>query len=218
MPHWHVRRFMTRSSWPPLVRPADDLSKLDFNLLVSTLPLVLRRARQEVVARLRELTDAAPDAIQPLARGILAVKVTIDPRELVQRLRALAEREPRAFRYTLKWVPVDRWARPELAAMKDAAAQLRSRIGSNETWRLTVERRADTTLLDASQIIRSLAELIDAKVDLRHPDKVVLVQLFNDRVAFSVVAPSETFSVVKMLAARPPQVLAPNPSDGTRGG
>jgi hypothetical protein len=51
-----------------------------------------------------------------------------------------------------------------------------------------------------------------------HPDKVLLVQLFDDWVAFSVVAPSETFSVVKVRAARPPQALAPNPADETLGG
>lgn len=203
---------------PLIARPADDLLEPNFNLLVSTLPLAPGRARREVVARLRKLTDAAPDVMHTLARGILAVKVAIDPREVVQGLRALCEREPRAFRYTLKWVPVDRWARPELPVMKKAVEQLRSRIGPNETWRITVERRTDTTLLDPNQVIRSLAELIDAKVDLSHPDKVLLIQLFDDWVAFSVVAPSETFSVVKVLAVRPAQALAPNPVDETRGG
>lgn len=176
------------------------------------------RARQEVVARLRKLTDTKPDVIQALGRGILAVKVAIDPREVVQRLRALCEREPRAFRYTVKWVPVDRWARFELPAMRAAVAQLRNRIGPNETWRMTVERRADTPRLDPKQLIRSLAELIDAKVDLNHPDKVVLVQLFDDWVAFSVLAPSEMFSVIKVLAARPAQTPAPSPGNQTLDG
>jgi tRNA acetyltransferase TAN1 len=143
------------------------------------------------------------------------VKVALDPREVVQRLQALCERDPHAFRYTLKWVPVDRWTRPELPSMKQAVAHLRNRIGPNETWRMTVERRTDMTVLDPNEVIRSLAELIDARVDLSHPDKVVVVQLFDDCVAFSVVAPSETFSVVKVLAARPPHALAPKPADKT---
>jgi hypothetical protein len=50
------------------------------------------------------------------------------------------------------------------------------------------------------------------------PDKVLLVQLFDDWVAFAVVAPGETFSVVKVLAARPAQAHAPTPSDETPGG
>ena len=183
---------------PLIAGPAGDLEAPEFNLLVSTYPFALGRARREIVARLREVADVEPDAMPAMARGMLAVRATLDPREVVQRLRALCEQRPRAFRYTLKWVPVDRWARPELPAMKEAVAQLRQRIGPNETWRMTVERRTDATGLDPSQLIRSLAELIDAKVDLGHPGKIVLVQLFADWVAFSVVAPSEMFSVVKM--------------------
>jgi len=200
---------------PLIARRADEVMAPDFNLLVSTLPLSPGRARREVIARLRALTGAAPDVTQALARGILAVKVALDPREVVQRLRALCARDPRAFRYTLKWVPVDRWARAELPAMKAAVAQLRSRIGASETWRMTVERRTDTSRLDRTEIIRSLADLIDSRVDLSHPDKVVLVQLFDDWVAFSVVAPSETFSVIKELAAPSPRTVEPGPRDET---
>ncbi len=206
------------ASFVPLIAgPVAGPLAPDFNLLVSTLPLAPGRARREVVTRLRKLTGIAPEVPQILARGILAVRVTRDPREVVPRLRALCERDPRAFRYTLKWVPVDRWTRPELGAMKEAVVALRSRIGPNETWRMSIERRTDTMPLDPSQLIRSLAALIEARVDLGHPDKILLVQVFDDWVAFSLVAPAETFSVVKTLGARPPQALTPHRADETPG-
>jgi protein-L-isoaspartate(D-aspartate) O-methyltransferase len=182
---------------PLIAGPGAELLEPDFNLLVSTHPFAPGRARREIADRLGRVTDAAPEAIANLARGIFAVKVALDPREVVRRLRALCERQPRAFHYTLKWVPVDRWARTELPAMKEAVAQLRQRIGPNETWRMTVERRTVTPSVDPRWLVRSLAEFIDAKVDLGHPDKVVLAQLFDSRVAFSIVAPDEVFSVVK---------------------
>ena len=143
-----------------------------------------------------------------MARGILAVKTALDAREAVRRLREVCERDPRAFRYTVKWVPVDRWARPELPALKEAIAELRQKIAAGETWRMTVERRAATTPLDPSEVVRSLAAPIDARVDLTHPDKIVLVQLFDHRVSFSIVAPSEMLSVAKVLAAAPPASTA----------
>lgn len=99
---------------------------------------------------------------QTAARGILAVKVVLDPRQVVRELRALCERQPGAFRYTLKWVPVDRWTRPELPAMKAAVAQLRASIGPNE-------------------VIRSLAALVDARVDLCHPDKLLVFSVARAR-------------------------------------
>jgi tRNA(Ser,Leu) C12 N-acetylase TAN1 len=195
----------------PLIAGPAGVAAPDFNLLVSTLPLAPGRARREIIARLRALTGAAPEAVQPLARGILAAKAVLDPRQVVQRLRALCARDPRAFRYTLKWVPVDRWARRDLAAMKAAVTQLRGRIGSGETWRMSIEARTGMTQVDRREIIRALAELVDARVDLAHPDKVVLVQVFDDWVAVSVVAPSEIFSLVKALAAPAPPAAAPGP-------
>jgi protein-L-isoaspartate(D-aspartate) O-methyltransferase len=186
---------------PLIADRVGDVVAPDFNLLVSTLPLAPGAARREVIALLRTLTGVAPDVMAFLARGMVAVKVALDPRELVQRLHALGERDPGVFRFTLKWVPIDRWARRDIPAMKEALTHLRSRIGPNETWRMTVERRTETTRLDRTEVIRSLAKLIDAKVDLANPDKVVLVQAFDDWVAFSIVAPREMFSVVKARSA-----------------
>jgi protein-L-isoaspartate(D-aspartate) O-methyltransferase len=203
---------------PLIAGPSGDVREPDFNLLVSAHPLAAGRARREIAARLRTLTDTAPEIMHTSARGILAVRVAIDPREVVQQLRALCQRQPGAFRYTLRWVPVDRWTRRELPAMREAIAQLRRRIGPNETWRMTVERRTDTTGLEPGQVIRSLAELIDARVELSRPDKIVLVQLFDDWVSFSIVATNETFSVVKLRAAQPRQVIAPPPADERRSG
>jgi protein-L-isoaspartate(D-aspartate) O-methyltransferase len=195
---------------------AGEVPESDFNLLVSTLPLAPGRARREIVMRVRELTGSAPDVIEPMARGILAVKIALDAREAVHRLRELCVRNPRAFRYTVKWVPVDRWARPELPAMKEAIAELRQKIAPGETWRMTVARRAGSTRLDPTEVITSLATLIDARVDLNHPDKIVLVQLFDHRVSCSIVAPSEMLSVATVLAAaRPAPAAAPTTQEQT---
>jgi protein-L-isoaspartate(D-aspartate) O-methyltransferase len=201
---------------PLIAGPDGDRRGSDGNLLVSVHPFALDRARREIVLRLRALTGVPAEIIRTPARGLLAVRVALDPREVVRRLRGLCERRPGAFRYTRRWVPVDCWTRPELAAMREAITRLRRRIGPDETWRMTVERRTDTTGLEPGQVIRSLAALIDARVDLRHPDRIVLVQLFDDRVAFSVVAPGETFSPVRTRAARRALVPAPPPPDDAR--
>lgn len=189
---------------PLIAGPTGAFRVPDFNLLVSTLPLAARRARREVEARMRSLTGEAPEAMEVLSRGMLAVRVVTDPREVVARLRALGEREPQAFRFTRRWVPVDVWTRPELPAMKEAVARLRSRIGPDETWRMTVERRSAAAAPATAEVIRALAELIDAPVNLDAPNWILLVQLFADRVALSIVAPHEVFSVAKLPASRAP--------------
>jgi hypothetical protein len=46
-------------------------------------------------------------------------------------------------------------------------------------------------------MITALAGVIDARVDLSRPDRILLVEIFDDRVALAVLTPSEEFSVVK---------------------
>ncbi|HSF04989.1 MAG TPA: hypothetical protein VLG10_04290 [Methylomirabilota bacterium] len=71
---------------------------------------------------------------------------------------------------------------------------------------MTVAKRAAAGL-DPNVVIQALAALIPARVDLTHAHKILRVELFDDRVALSVLGPAEVFSVVKALAC-------PGPSSG----
>lgn len=180
----------------------------ELNLLVSSSPRVASRARREIMNRLRALGDEAPDLGLMLTRGIRAVGTSLDPRRVVAGLRALCVRSPGRFRFTWRWVPVDLWTDADLEAMKQGVARLRAKIQPGETWRLTLEKRTPAGPA-ARETIVALAALIDARVDLSHPDKILLVDVFDDRVALAVLAPSEVFSVVKAReaaagGARPP--------------
>ena len=90
------------------------MAEADFNLLVSSSWRAPGRSRREIVARLRGLGDHDPLVTETERRGILGVRTSLDPRDVVRRLRALHRHAPRAFRYTLKWVPVDVWTAPDL--------------------------------------------------------------------------------------------------------
>jgi tRNA(Ser,Leu) C12 N-acetylase TAN1 len=172
----------------------------ELNLLVSSSPRVSGRARREIITRLRSLGDEAPEPGLMLTRGIRAVGTSLDPRQVVADLRALCVRSPGRFRFTWRWVPVDLWTGTDLESMKQGVARLRGKIQPGETWRMTLEKRTPDGL-DARETIVVLAALIDARVDLSHPDKILLVDIFDDRVALAVLAPWEVFSVVKAREA-----------------
>jgi tRNA(Ser,Leu) C12 N-acetylase TAN1 len=179
-------------------RPAPD----DSNLLVSFPWPMPGRARRAVVARLRAIGDRAPVARPALSKGVLAARTSLEPHAAVRELRALYRHDPEAFRNTSRWVPVDRWTAPDLDAMKEAVRGLRDRIRLHETWRMTVERRPGNAMRPET-VIEGLALLIEAKVDLAHPDKVLLIELFADRVALAVVTPAEILSVATPVRPRP---------------
>jgi tRNA(Ser,Leu) C12 N-acetylase TAN1 len=164
------------------------------NLLVSASWRAPGRARREICARLRALGDPAAAVTSTSRKGLLAVTTRLDPRDVIPRLRALHAESPGLFRATCRWVPVDRWTAPELEAMRQGVEQLRARIAPTDRWRLTVAKRVEGGPATRA-IIEALAGLIEAPVDLSQPDRILLVEVFADRAALSVLAPADVFSV-----------------------
>jgi tRNA(Ser,Leu) C12 N-acetylase TAN1 len=172
---------------------------IDFNLLVSSSWRGFRGASREIRGLLRTLGDEAPTVGRTLVKGLVGVKTTLDPRKVVGELSQLFEREPRRFRFTGKWVPVDRWTASDLESLNVAVAALRDRIRPGERWRMTVQKHRYTRH-HADEVIAALAGLISEKVDLTHPDKIVRVDLIGDVAALAVVTPTEVFSTRGRIA------------------
>jgi tRNA(Ser,Leu) C12 N-acetylase TAN1 len=169
------------------------------NLLVSVAWRAPGRSRREIAARLRGLGDEAPLIIPTGRRGVMAVRTTLDPRETIRRLRVLQSSVPGVFRFTYKWVPVDLWSAPDVASLREAVTCLRDRIAPGERWRITVERRA-RGCAPAAEIIAGVADLVERKVDLVQPDKVLLIEVFESSVALAVVTADDVFTVGKAAA------------------
>jgi tRNA(Ser,Leu) C12 N-acetylase TAN1 len=174
----------------------------DSNLLVSVSGRAPGRSRQEIVARLRALGDEAPLVSETAGRGVMTVRTTLVPRDVIRRLRILQSNAPGAFRFTRKWVPVDLWSAADTASLREAVTRLRDRIAPGERWRVTVERRT-RGCPPAPEIIAAVADLVDRKVDLSHPDKVLLIEVFESSAALAVVSPEEVFTPALLRPSRP---------------
>jgi len=174
----------------------------DFNLLISYPWGVYGKAKREIVQVLELLGDEDPVVKRTIAEGIIGVKTSLDSREVVRGLRRLFEEDPFVFQYTLKWVPVDLWTLSDMDSMKEAVRNLRNRIHVGERWRMTVEKRRYNQH-HKIEIIRELAELIDEKVDLENPEKILRVDIIGRYAGVSVLIPQEIFSVAKPYSSIP---------------
>lgn len=169
----------------------------DFNLLVSYPWAMFGRARREATYFLKLLGDQDPVIERTLARGILGVKTCLDSRVVIKGLRTLFASDPVGFQYTLKWVPVDRWTSSDIESMREVVLQIRNEIGLGERWRMTVEKRR-YSLHHKIDIINALAELIDEKVDLKEPDRILRVDIIGKYAGLSFLLPDEVFSTARL--------------------
>lgn len=168
--------------------------RYDFNLLVSCPWAAHRPARDEIIAVLRAQGDERPVVRRTLARGLIGVRTRLEGRAVIRALRAMLQQDPLVLEYTCKWVPVDLWTSCDIPALREAVARVKDRIGPGESWRMTVEKRRYTRH-HRFDIIRMLADLIEAKVDLAHPDRILRVDILGGRAAVSVLTPDEILSV-----------------------
>jgi len=168
----------------------------DFNFLISFPWGLYRRAKEEIMHILKTLGDEKPLVKPTIAEGIIGVKTRLDPREAVQGIRMLFDRDPLIFQHTLKWVPVDLWTHSDMESMKEAVIKLRNKIQAGERWRMTVEKRRYTQY-HKIEIIRELANLIDEKVDLENPDKILRIDIIGKYAGMSVLTPQDVFSIAK---------------------
>jgi tRNA acetyltransferase TAN1 len=88
-----------------------------------------------------------------------------------------------------KVVPTD------LGEIQRATIELSTKIKENESFRVTVEKRFTSTPTNA--IIEAAATIIQRRVDLNRPDKIVLIEVVGGLTGISILKPNEILSIVK---------------------
>lgn len=169
----------------------------DFNLLITTARGNEENACSEVWYLLEEIGDKAVLVDKTGIIGLIAAKTAFNPFTVIEKLRGILKERPWEFRYTLRVIPIERVVRTDLREIERAAAELASKIGEGETFRVTVEKRF--TKISSKEIVEAAAANIDRRVDLSKPDKVVLVEVVGRLTGMSVIKPLDILSVVREI-------------------
>ncbi len=167
----------------------------DFNLIVSTYRFREEEAQKEILDLLEQFGDPDSECEITEIKGILLAKTSIGPTDVVVKLKDLTSSDPWQIRYILRVLPIQAVVATDVRSIGQASAELASRIGSAEKFRVTVEKRHSP--ITSSEIISSVAEAIQSKVDLENPDWVVLVQVLGAQTGISVITPQQIFSSTK---------------------
>jgi tRNA acetyltransferase TAN1 len=127
-------------------------------------------------------------------KGMILVRTSLDPLTVISKLKELVASEPWQVRYILRVLPIQVVVPTRLDTITDATSELISKIGK-DTFRVTVEKRHNNSL-GSMQIIKSIAERIDNRVNLEEPDWVILVQVLGAVTGVSILRPNQIFSSV----------------------
>lgn len=167
----------------------------DFNLLVTTTRGNEDNACSEIWYLLREIGDEKAEVDKTGVSGLIAAKTSLNPFEVIAKFREILKERPYEFRYSLRIIPIEKVVRTRIEEIAKAAEELAPRIGENETFRITVEKRF--TEISTRDVIEAAASKIERKVNLEKPDKILLIEIVGGQTGISLIKPQDIISVSK---------------------
>jgi tRNA acetyltransferase TAN1 len=170
----------------------------EFNLLVACPRDRERAARSELQYFIGDLLeDSELKVSRTHISGLLTCTTSLDPFEVVGKLREFALENPYQFRFAIKFTPIEVCVDSDIESIKEATRSLLHKIGDDETFRVTVRRRH--TDLENMEVVIAVASEIDREVNLDNPDKIVMVEIVSDTTGISVLNDeSDILSIMTM--------------------
>lgn len=154
-----------------------------------------RQMCHELAFLLKELGDKEPKVDKAGIRGVVVAKTSLDPIETIDKLRSMLQERPYEFRYSLRILPIEKVVQTDLDSVKSAGAELFAKLHENESFRVTVEKRF--TSIHSRDLIEAVVSDVKNKVELKNPDKVLLIEVLGGYTGLSLIKPSHCISVMK---------------------
>jgi tRNA acetyltransferase TAN1 len=168
-----------------------------FNILVTTFRYSEHNVSNEIVELLKNLGDDNAKVFYTRISGLLLCYTNLDPFIVVNHLYSIVQEEPWRIRYILRCIPIEDVVNTRIEEISASCVRLaRAKIGMHESFRITVEKRFASDI-HSMDIIRAVAQHIDRKVDLKHYDWNILIEIVGDKSGISVLKQKDVFSSVK---------------------
>ena len=162
----------------------------NYNLLVGCPRERERAARSEVQYFIGDLLgDSDLRIFRTPISGLLAALTSLDPFEVVHRLREFALENAYQFRFAIRFTPLERCVSSTLDEIVRATEELCQKIGDDESFRVTVRRRH--TELENMEVVTAAAAVVSRRVDLDNPDKTVWIEIVGEWAGVSVLDQDE---------------------------
>jgi len=167
-----------------------------FNLIVTTPRGQENLAAIELEDLLKSFGDDSPEVSITNVAGLLTAKTSLDPLDVIEKVRKIMNEEPWRIGNLMRFIPVEEVVESNIKNISEAVEKLSSKIPEDASFRITIEKRH--TSLSSSEIIESAAKKINRKVDLKNPDWVVLIEIIGAFTGVSVIKPDQILSVAKL--------------------
>ena len=154
---------------------------------------------QEMRDILEEMGDLKPSIAITNMSGILTAKTTLEPLEVVRKIREKVMDEPWSIRYCLRIIPIQKITETNIDAIEKEISNMVDLISRGESYKISIEKRNSDII--SQDLISKIAKNIKNKVSLEFPDKIVLIEILGNKTGLAIVRRSDILSVEKTKRA-----------------
>ena len=166
------------------------------NLIITCPRHFENETSEEIKGILNELGDTKPIITVTEMPGILTISTKINEIEVVNRIQELILDEPWRIRYCQRIIPIQSTVNTNLEEIQKETQKLVGVINSNETYRITIEKRNFN--ISKNEIIEKIANNLTNKVSLEDPDWIILIEILGITTGLAVLRKGSIVSVEKM--------------------
>ena len=166
------------------------------NLIITCGRHLEDEAAEEISMILNDLGDKGPRVDISNLSGILIALTSLDPFFVVRKIQEKILNEPWSIRYCHRIIPIQEVVITEKESIVNAALNHTEAIKSQNTYRITVEKRHST--ISTNEIIDAIASRIQNKVSLKKFDWIVLVEILGNKTGVSVLKEDDIISTQRL--------------------
>lgn len=166
------------------------------NLIITCPRHFEEEAEEEIKKFCIEFGDDNPEFNITSMPGIITGITSLNPIEVIQKIREKILDEPWCIRYCQRMIPIQSVCETNIAEIKDKIQNKIVVLKPEDSYRITIEKR--NSKISANEVISEIAKNIPNKVSLEHPDWIVLIEIIEGKTGIAVIPNNSILSVDKV--------------------
>ncbi len=163
----------------------------NFNLLVSTSRFNELNAKAEIWFTLLMCGDKYPIISGIKYPGLITAATNIENKEVIKKIKKILEKDPDFFQFILKIAPIDYVCETNINIIKDFVEKYYPLyLNKEDSFKIELNRRKNE-IIERDTFIKAVAKIINNKVDLDNPDKILRIELLGNVSGISFLNPDD---------------------------
>lgn len=152
----------------------------NFNLLVSTSRYNETNAKSELWFTLLMCGDTYPIISGIQFPGLVTALTDINPKKVISKINIIQEKNPNFFQFILKIIPIEFICQTDTKIIEQIIKEkYKEFIDETDSFKITLKRRHHENI-ERNNFIETIANVIQNKVDLENPDKIVRIEILGN--------------------------------------